>query len=308
MTGIGMNTYNSYTEWCQMPTRIQLAKPEIVQFFDASTSKVFSRLDLNEIFRNHQEPWRLTVSFTASQLIEYLTKNSFLRKLRIQSGDDKEIFRYFWREEPSVFEVAQSIHKGAYLSHGTAVFLHGLTDLVPFTIYVNKEQSQKAPFEGKLSQEDIDQSFKGKQRASGQIFKYRKYQIVLINGKNTGRLEVGSIQGDSDRALETTKLERTLIDIVVRPSYAGGVYQVLDAFRAAKSKLSANLLQAILKKLNYRYPYHQAIGFYLERSGYEATRWKRFLDMGQSHNFYLAHDIQDPDYDSKWKLFYPKGF
>lgn len=60
-----------------------------------------------------------------------------------------------------------------------------------------------------------------------------------------------------------TKLERTLIDIAVRPNYAGGVHHVLEAYAAAKSRVSVNVLLATLQKMEYVYPYHQVIGFYI---------------------------------------------
>ena len=41
---------------------------------------------------------------------------------------------------------------------------------------------------------------------------------------------------------EATDIERTLIDIIVRPMYAGGVARVLQCYIAAKSLLSPQKL------------------------------------------------------------------
>ena len=105
-----------------------------------------------------------------------------------------------------------------------------------------------------------------------------------------------------------TKLERTLIDIVVRPSYGGGVYQVLEAFRRAKELISVGTLIATLRKLNYLYPYQHAIGFYMERAEYEAEQCDRLKELLTDYDFYLAHDMRDREYDSEWRIFFPKGF
>jgi hypothetical protein len=93
----------------------------------------------------------------------------------------------------------------------------------------------------------------------------------------------------------------------VRPTYAGGVFQVLEAYRAAKDKISTNRLVATLKKLDYVYPYHQAVGFLMERASYGERRYMLLRQLGIEYDFYLAHGIQEPQYSSEWRLFYPKG-
>jgi hypothetical protein len=63
----------------------------------------------------------------------------------------------------------------------------------------------------------------------------------------------------------------TLIDLAVRPSCAGGVYGVPAAYRRAKDLVSMRTVLSILKKLDYVYPYYQAIGFYMQRAGFTMT-------------------------------------
>jgi hypothetical protein len=95
----------------------------------------------------------------------------------------------------------------------------------------------------------------------------------------------------------------------VRPFYAGGVFEVLKAFRLAHGKVSINKLTATLKKLNYKYPYHQAIGFYLEKAGvYKKPVINLLRKFPIKYDFYLSYGMKDKDYSNKWRLFYPKGF
>jgi len=72
--------------------------------------------------------------------------------------------------------------------------------------------------------------------------------------------------------------------------------------------MSVNVLLATLKKLDYVYPFHQAIGFYMQRAGYEIERLMRIHSLPMNYDFYLAHNIHDKAYDPMWRLFYPKGF
>jgi hypothetical protein len=67
-------------------------------------------------------------------------------------------------------------------------------------------------------------------------------------------------------------------------------------------------LLVVLKKLDYKYPYHQVIGFYMQRAGYDSSRYERLRELPTEFDFYLAHGIGEKQYDQHWKLFYPKGF
>jgi predicted transcriptional regulator of viral defense system len=102
-------------------------------------------------------------------------------------------------------------------------------------------------------------------------------------------------------------VERTLIDITVRPVYSGGVFEVLKAFERAKEEVSINKLLGFLNQLNYIYPYHQAIGFYLTKAGYKESQIKMVKELGINYDFYLDYQIKDPDFSEEWRIYYPKG-
>ena len=103
-----------------------------------------------------------------------------------------------------------------------------------------------------------------------------------------------------------TSLERTLIDITARPEYGGGVLEILNAYKEARGKVSVSRLLATLKKFEYAYPYHQAIGFLMEKAGYEESLLKRLEKLEQHHDFYLDYQIKERAYSNRWRLYYPK--
>ena len=107
--------------------------------------------------------------------------------------------------------------------------------------------------------------------------------------------------------LRVTNIERTLIDIAVRPAYAGGPLQVLAAYRGAMDRVSVGVLVATLRKLEYIYPFHQAIGFYMERAGYPESKFTRLKELGLEFDFYLSYGVKDPEYIPKWRLYIPRG-
>lgn len=288
------------------PSRIEIARPDIIKLFDENPKRLYTKTDLAGILSLNRGYWRLTQSTTVNYFTAFLEERGKLAEVHLTSSEYPGFVRYAWGDV-SPYQVALSVKPRSYLSHGTAVFLHGLTDQLPKTIYANQEQSPKAPPSAKLTQESIDRAFSNKQRRSGYVLSYEGWNIVLLSGKGTGRLEVTTVPGPLGEQLEVTSIERTLIDIAVRPLYAGGVFQVLAAYRSAKDRVSVNTVIATLKRLNYVYPYHQVIGFYMQRAGFEEKRYERLKKLGLNFDFYLTYDIKDKNYDANWRLVFPKG-
>lgn len=288
------------------PTRLQFAKQKVNAFFQASDRQVFSRRDLGTALSHNRDTWNLALTTTLDDFIDFLVQNTELRQAELKSKEYILPARYTWGQV-SPYLVALSIKKDGYLTHATAMFLHALTDQIPKTIYVNFEQSPK-PRGELLSQESIDRAFANAQRQTKYVFTYEDSQIAILAGKNTGRYGVIAMRGPANEPVDVTNLERTLIDIAVRPDYAGGVYQVLQAFRSAREQMSVNVLLATLKRLDYVYPYHQVLGFYMQRAGYEESRLERLRQLPRRFDFYLAHDMRDKRLDNNWRLFYPAGF
>jgi len=106
-------------------------------------------------------------------------------------------------------------------------------------IYVNSEQSEKPANRNKLTQEAIDQAFLREQRKSKLVYKYKDTEIIVLNAKNSHRLEVELGKTPSGEQVAVTSLERTLVDITVRPAYAGGISNVLVSFNRARPRASA---------------------------------------------------------------------
>jgi predicted transcriptional regulator of viral defense system len=139
-------------------------------------------------------------------------------------------------------------------------------------------------------------------------FRLDQYRILLLSGKNTKRLGVETLKGPEGESLPVTNTERTLIDTVVRPAYAGGITQVLEAFKTARGLVSVERLLTTLEGMGFVYPYHQAIGFLMERAGYDEEDCARLRTPGTQFDFYLVHGMKKKQYDEAWRLFYPEGF
>ncbi len=203
-------------------------------------------------------------------------------------------------------DVALALRTDSYLTHATAVYLHGLNDEIPRTVYANKEQAPKSAPRRALTQESLNRAFAARQRTSEYIFTYGNHRIVLVAGKATWNFGVTRIR-HAGIELPVSDIPRTLIDIVVRPAYGGGVHAILEAFRGAIGRVTGAQMVEYLKYLDYVYPYHQAIGYLLERSGHPEEVWSPLYDLGGNFDFFLAHALKRTRYNSKWRLFVPEN-
>lgn len=300
-----------------MDQAVKKALPQIQSFFAEADQKIYMQKELHKILYAQQnkseknQTWNLPGSYSASRFINDLLKYTSFQKIVLGTTDNQtSVIRYAWGSV-TPYEVALSIAPGTYLSHGTAVYLHDLNDRLPKTIYVNKEQTKKkSSYSVALTQAGIDNAFSKAQRRSTREYPVGDYRVVALSGKYSGNLGVEQITGAAGELIKVTSVERTLIDIAVRPAYAGGVYQVLAAYEGAKETVSITKLIAIFKKMDFVYPYQQVLGFYLEKAGYPERILKRIEPLISEFNFYLDYDLSENNraYNSRWRLFHPKGF
>lgn len=280
---------------------MDLFKDEIQEEVVTKVSPVIRVHYLENILKENRKRWKLPNRTSMEDFKYFLQTEKIIDTLTLDFPKHEMTFIHPIKERPSIFELACSIHPRCYISHYSAAFLHGLTDNIVKTVYVNQEQSKKPKVqENNLSQEKIDQAFQRPARHSNRFAVYEGNQILWLNGKATD--DLGVIEKDG---LRYTSIERTLIDIAVRPDYSGGISEVLTIYKNAQGDVSINKIQAMLKKLDYTYPYHQSIGFYLERAGYKESALRLLDRLPKTVDFYLGHQLKKPSYSERWKLYYP---
>jgi len=283
-------------------SKFVIAESNIKSFFKQSSRKVFTKEQLAEIFEERKAGWSLSLSTYTDKFIEQLLKRDILRKIELSFEGyfiDKERFIV---DDASVFQIATSLVSKSYLSHYSAVWMNGLTTQIPKTIYITFEQTKKATVDRTLKQESIDSAFAKPQRRTSSKASYGDYTFVTLNGMFTNRMGVHLVEN-----VAVTNIERTLIDITVRPGYAGGVFSVLETYQNALNKISINKLIATLDNMDFIYPYHQAVGFYLERAGYKGNKLEELRKRNKEFDFYLAYEIAEKEYSEDWRLYFPKG-
>jgi len=282
------------------------ARPAIAKFFDKAEAPVFRRGDLSGILRECRHAWELAKAVNVDDLITHLIDNSHLKE-HVFNFPSRTERLYSWRSV-SLLHLLHHLKPKGYFTHLTAARLNGLSPFSRGEIYLNIEQKPHVRNPASLTQEGINNAFRNYPRVSNNFAMHGESRIVLLNGMHTNALGVEGITAKFEKIIinvRATNLERTLIDLAVRPVYSGGVHNVLTCYRNAKGKVRVSHMASMIKSLDYVYPYHQAIGFYLQKSGYSAEDVEVFRALPMNFDFYLDHRIKNPRYIREWRLHVP---
>lgn len=290
------------------PTKFSQVKKEILEVFKKTKKTIFSDEEIVKIFHENRDTWGLAKGMTLYDFKENLFLYTDFKDVSLEFLFRRYTRSFYGYGEPPLNILALSLKKNSYLSHYSAVVFHNLTEQIPKTIFVSSELSKKIEKESSLTQEKIKEALSKEQRTSSQQATINDYTIYLLEGKYTGQKGIITQEDAQKNNIRVTDLERTLIDIAVRPNYAGGIYEVLKAYENAVDNVSINRLNSYLKHLNFIYPYEQVIGFYLEKTGVYRDTQIDLLKRDFEYDFYLTYAMKDMEYSQKWRLFYPKGF
>lgn len=285
--------------------KILKKKQEISSIIDRVPNQVLSRIEYEEVISEIKQIWGLR-SISRNDLKKFLLKEKFFIQdyIKISADHSSEIY-YQPSSKIDFFDVAAVRSRGSYFSYYSAIYINNLTLQIPKQIYLTLERKSLDQNNNILKQENIDRVFSKPPRVTSDKRNYKNFDINFINGQYQNL--IGIVKFRDQYAV--SDLERTLIDISVRPFYSGGITQVLEAFINAKDKLDTKKLIDYYSQLNYTYPYHQVIGFYLEKAGYNKEVYNEFLNFRDlDFDFYLTYNILHKEFSEKWRLYYPKGF
>ena len=296
-----------------MASRLELAKQDIVETFERQLPHVMRVHDLGLAFHDNRERWRLAVRTSFAAFEEFMVSRTKLHRETFEFK--RPVTGFVWGEVP-LLRILSHLVDHSYLSHYSAVRIHGLTEQVPATIYLTQPRTAERYDQDldEIEQAAIDAAFKRPPRESSDVVRRGNTRIVLLRGSQHGDpgITSGTVDYDGTGAVELryTTLERTLVDIAVRPAYAGGVFEVAKAYENARERedLSVNTMSATLKRMGRIYPYHQVVGYFLERAGFKPSLVDLFKSQVMVRDFYLTHQMGATKYLPDWRLHVPEGF
>lgn len=288
------------------PSKFMLAKAQIKAAFGSLEGDIFKRTDISNVLAQHREEWALPKNTTGSLFAKKLIEAKILHAFSFPFPTRKEV-RYAKPHVP-MLNVLQSLKANSYFTHATAMAVHRLVDEPSKDIYINFEQPDHVRA-GLPEQTRIDTAFKNNPRKTNNIIHQEAGDIIMLNGMYTGLLGIEErlVKGVDKKTakLRLTDLERTLIDITVRPYYGHEVQGVLAAYQLARAHVDGAKLAAYLRQLNYVYPYHQAVGWYMTKAGYSEQQMQGIKSQPILRRFYLTHKMSVSSFDHHWQIYIP---
>lgn len=197
--------------------------------------------------------------------------------------------------------------------HITSVFFHALTQQIPQKVFIRRRDiaPRKTKRTNQLSDSQIRSQFIKPHKSTGKRLPLPGGECVLISGyKNdqTGVIPVPEQYLAFPEGARITDLERCLIDAVVAPHYNGGVMSLPALFREAAKQLDLQKLIDHYWELEFLYPFHQTIGFFLKTSGQKEAA-KQWRDTFPPTNRFFVDKTAKTNwvYDETWQVQYPRG-
>jgi hypothetical protein len=287
-------------------TKLARGERDLIARLADSDRLVYTPHQLDEFFRAMREAKIYARQTAYEDFLAFAIRRGHLNQIAFHAPQYDNVILRFSKARATPLDLAASLRPTGYFSHGTAAYLNGLRPNPPTALFLNVEQSQKPkPSANSLTQASLERAFSGKQRQSQLFYTYETLTVTMLSGKHSGKLGVESILAANGRSFSATNLERTLVDLTVRPAYAGGINAVLECYRLAKERASIQKALQILDELDYVYPYAQAIGFLCQRAGFPDADLRPLRGRITSLKFYLTHGMKSPAFDETWQIYYP---
>lgn len=196
---------------------------------------------LDEILSLKENKW-VPKYMSPEETVKNILSEKIIEKSLLK-GKTNHIERFATGEYTTI-ELAITLLNRSWFSHYSAFEIHRLVENNLSKIYITQEQSPKVFQNMDLVHDVVEKVFEKEQRPLTQISKFKNKEYCLLKGKYSNRLGVMHLNYNNIE-ISITDVERTLIDCVVRPAYAGDVKTIIEAFQNARGKAD------IAKMYNY---------------------------------------------------------
>ena len=297
--------------------------PAAVMSESAVFNNVLAPASIRRVYDALRSQGYLLQRVTLSNFTKYILSPEvdLFRELHlVRKSDGKDVIRLIPRSQPvSPYAIALSLSTHAYVSHYSALYLHGLTLNVPKPIYVKsrRTKAKNPPREpGSLTQAQLDSSFSLPARATRNIYTFdyegATREVYLL--EKSAEVDKGITKVFAPHApsgIAVSGIEKTLVECVIKTNYAGGAGEVLDAFRMAKGNLKILRMMQLFNGGHYLFPYEKNILFYMDRTDYSEQQKNLVKERSRpdrkGFTTYLEKDMHSMRLDPEIGIYYPQG-
>ena len=238
-----------------------------------------------------------------TQVLKFLKSYALIAEVPGLTRDT--VFTLAGRASVSAAEIACTVDPFAYVSHLSAMEMHGLTDRVSQTLDLSSPDPKSwSRFAGELMQRDL-----GEQLAEYQAARFprlTRMRIEKLMGRPvrvTHSVHLGAFRKTPDSEMRVATIGRTFLDMLREPALCGGIHHVLSVYREHASR-NLNLIAAevdqhggAIDRVRAGYVLEEVCG--LRHSSIET--WRQSVARGGSRKLVAANEYA-PQYSERWAL------
>ncbi len=238
-----------------------------------------------------------------SEVIDFFLSHGVLSELR--GFPEGSVFLVIGQQEPSPAELICTVDPFSYISHLSAMEIHGLTDRLPQTVMVSSPPpTQWRKFADAKMRKDLGDRFE-EYLESGlprlmrtHVDKVLGHPLQVIHSVHLGAFKKLDPQG-----VRVATLGRTFLDMLRDPDLCGGIQHVLDVYQAHGKRYLGLIVDEVdqhgnaIDKVRAGYVLEELCHLDSE----SVHDWTRFAKRGGSRKL-VAKNPYSSTYSEKWCL------
>lgn len=237
------------------------------------------------------------------QALNFLVEFGVLAPVRGLASESA--FTVLGRSSVSAAEIACTVDPFAYVSHLSAMELHGLTDRVSQTLYLSSPDPKAwKQFATDLMQKDLGPDLEAYVAAGFPVLQRTRMEKMLGQPVHvTHSMHLGAFRKTPETEMRVATIGRTFLDMLRQPELCGGIHHVLGIYREHAARNLALIAAEVtqhggpIDKVRAGYVLEEHCG--LQHAAF--AEWQRCVARGGSRRLVAANEYA-PKYSERWAL------
>lgn len=238
-----------------------------------------------------------------TQVLDFFLSHGVLREVR--DFPSRSVFSVIGQHDSIATELICTADPFAYVSHMSAMEIHGLTDRLPQTLFISTPPStQWRQFADEQMQKDLGAELENYE-ASGfpRLLRTRVDKVLGHPIHVMHSLHLGAFKKMDPQGVRVSTIGRTFLDMLRDPDLCGGIHHVLDVYRAHAKRFFGLIVAEVdqhgndIDKVRAGYVLEELC----ELDSESIRAWNRFAKRGGSRKL-VAKSPYASTYSERWCL------